>query len=1211
MEMELSFSAIWTFFDTLSEGVMIIEQDGSMLYANQSAIQFFGLQDNDQAITKIEQSLQDRTLWASLIASPEEQMLHEVNGRYLYFTAQKQKFAGKQVVQLLVNPYESVVTKSVAQKAIDFTDQLTALTRINSEPIFDKKLQLIVDGLQQIGWNRVGLTLRDSEFNPTQLITAGFSQEEKKFLLDNLLPAEIWLSLFKEKKFQQTQFSSCVFVPGNSKWSKEHLGYILPDTTALGQDEGAWHEKDLLCAVLYDRQRRKIGLIGLDQPQNGRRPSPHMMQTIELYAQFAASIIENSLLIDESINRSREFEILFNASHALADTLDQNEILSILGDHMLQAVNADGYTIFRWQERENKLTVLRDYGHSASATQQMARGTAVKPNNPDLINQILHTQKPQVYERINGNLPLPPPDWITNSDDQCTCVLLPLILSEGTYGLVHIIKQGKQAHIGEQEKQLLAALINQATSALETALIFEDTYEREQFYNALGYVNMAINSTLDSQTVLNLICSEGVRIFDVDSAYIWQLEKSHFVGTAAKGANASTFINSRVSLTDTSTLVSQLAEKGEVTYLNNVPTHSEIQIKLPQPAGIQSILGVPLEQDGKLIGLLILVDTQNPNHFSSKDISWSALFGIQAAIALQNATLFAELRRFNEELDLRVAERTQALNEESNRVKVLLRINTELSASLDQDRVLNRALSLVNKVVNAMQGVILLINPESDELIFRAALGKQAKHISPKGEPSGLKQNEGLAGWMIDNRSAVIVNDTNKDPRWVDLPTSKGNRSVLGVPLITNEEVIGVMMLFHIETNAFTMQQLDLVEAAAIQVANAINNASLYRLISDQADQLGTMLRSEIIQKANLKAILESIADGVIVSNSNNVIELVNMPASTILDMSRNQLIGSPINTLLGLYGAIDKSWIDTIAYWADNADYIEQGTFLTDQLTIEEKVLSIYLSPVLSEKHFYGTVSIFRDITKEVEVDRLKSEFVSTVSHELRTPMTSIKGYADLMLMGAAGSLADSQLRYLQVIKNNADRLHMLVNDLLNISRIETGKTTLDLRPLDIPQMINQIIDGHLNGRIQHTGKQLAVKIDLSPSLPLVNADHARITQVLTNLIDNAFNYTSEDGEICLTAESNGNHVYISVSDTGIGIADEALPKIFDRFYRAEDASVQLVPGTGLGLSIVQSLVEMHGGQLIVESQPGEGSTFTFNLPVVVEDGDPASVIR
>ena len=131
-------------------------------------------------------------------------------------------------------------------------------------------------------------------------------------------------------------------------------------------------------------------------------------------------------------------------------------------------------------------------------------------------------------------------------------------------------------------------------------------------------------------------------------------------------------------------------------------------------------------------------------------------------------------------------------------------------------------------------------------------------------------------------------------------------------------------------------------------------------------------------------------------------------------------------------------------------------------------------------------------------------------------------------------------------------------------------------------------------------------MRTELAPSLPLVNADHARITQILTNLLDNALNYTPDHGQITVLARATHSYVHISIQDTGIGIARENLDKIFDRFYRADDAEVQRVPGTGLGLAIVRSLIEMHGGRLRVESELGKGSTFTFNLPVVIEDSDP-----
>lgn len=936
---------------------------------------------------------------------------------------------------------------------------------------------------------------------------------------------------------------------------------------------------------------------------NGRSLSCHSFPYPTDGAEWVQILLDP--LHPQETSLSPEFEALYNLTQELSGQLEEETIIQLVGEQMVLASAATGYTAYRWQPQEGCLVVQQDQPSAAQAVTQ-ATGALIPIPDDHAIRQLLDNQEPAHFTRLEAKdtPPALPCLWL-NVRQPFSEAYFPLVVSDETIALIQLIRQGTETGLTSAEMRLLAALADQGNAALQSAFIFQDTYEREQFYNALGSVSMAINFTLEQQTLLNLICAESLRIFDVDGAYIWQATEDQFIGSAAKGFNEEGFVEATVSVSDQEAFVTTVARAGHAMFINHLPQATAVSLHLPQRELVQAALGVPLEKEGRVIGVLVLVDTQNPNRFSHKHVTRATIFGVQAAIALQNARFFEELRRFNEELDLRVAERTRALHEESNRVKILLRITSELSASLDQDRVLNQALHLVNEVANATQGVILLVDPETDQFVFRAALGLE-RPIPPRGIATGMKQHEGLAGWIIENRSAVIVNDTSADPRWLDRPESSDHRAVLGVPLISNEEVIGAMMLFHSQTGAFTMQQLDLVEAAAIQVANAINNANLYLLIRDQAERLGRLLHAEQIETAKNQAILESIADGVLVADSNSKIILGNKPASLILDIPRERLIGKSIADLLNLYGHSSDSWSKTIDKWAHNSNPAASLEYLADQLTIEEKVVSVHLSPVVAGRQFFGTVSIFRDITKEVEVDRLKSEFVSTVSHELRTPMTSIKGYADLMLMGAAGTMTPPQARYLKVIKNNADRLHMLVNDLLNISRIETGKVTLDLRPLDVPQVIEQVVEGHLRGRIQHEQKNLEVSTDIEPSLPLVNADHARVTQILTNLIDNAFNYTPEDGTVHLSVRKNGGYVFISVKDSGIGISKENQGRIFDRFFRSEDEQVQAVPGTGLGLSIVRSLIDMHGGKLQVESVLGEGSTFTFNLPIVMEQHDP-----
>lgn len=1202
MSETVSPEAVWTILDGLHEGVIIIERDGSILHINQSARNLLLLDDSPIG-KNLQNLLPDSIKFENLLIPPFSLSVNHLGNEFT-ITSSPLYTDSFSILQLSLRIETGRPTLNS-----ETIGQLSAFTQISLESNFDKKLTAIVDGLKALGWNDVVLTLRNETFFPTKTISSQKRHGDSKLPICRRFPNTFWLELFTNEALSQFKHSNCYFVPYETEWLQQYYATLDEDFDHSPHFAGGhqWHANDIFCTLLTDREQHKIGLICFSNPVNGQRPNQAMFQAIGIYAQFTAALIENALLVEDAIARKSELEILFETSQALSSTLDRHEVLTILGQYMLQSVDGDGYTIYHWDERSQTLGIMQEFAKKAIGEVPSLLNTAVPLSPKSKVLEIINQKNSKIVD-LNQVTSLPNPQWI-NDIEHFQCALLPLVKSDELYGLIQIFKRKDQRTLEDYDLQLLTAIGNQASTALETALIFEDTYEREQFYNALGNVNLAINFTLNKARALDLICSEALHIFNVDGAYIWEIENDILVSSAAKGHAAKQFLESKKLQPKPESFVHGLLKRSDPYYINEVQSQDSLIIHLPDAADIQSILGIPLGHEGRIIGLLILTDLNQPHRFTDKAASWASLYGIQVSIALQNANLIDELRKFNEQLDSRVAERTQELNQQNTRVNILLRITSQLSRSLDQDRVMTKALALVNEVANAMQGIIMLINQATGELMLRASLGASESPMTKQGEPTGLMRNEGLAGWVIDNRSAVIVHDVKEDPRWLELSKSSTHRSVLGVPLISNEDVIGVMMLFHAETAAFTLEQLDLVEAAAIQVSNAINNASLYHLISEQAERLGQALRNEIIQKANIEAVLESMADGVLVADEQNHIDMVNLSASNILGIPRDQLNGRSINEFLGLFGNFELSWLGIIEEWAKNSDRIQAGTLLTDELHIEDRVINVKLSPVISDKLFYGTVSIFRDITKEVEVEKLKNEFVSTVSHELRTPMTSIKGYADLMLMGAAGEMTPPQTQYLKVIKSNAERLHMLVNDLLDISRIETGKTTLDLRPLDIPQLIDKVVNDHLNGRIHQEGKELKVVKSFDESLPLVNADQRRVAQILTNLIDNAFNYTETGGIITITAHANGQHVYIQVKDNGIGISEDNLSKIFDRFFRSESDLVQKVSGTGLGLAIVHSLVTMHGGQLSVESTIGEGSTFTFNLPVVVEDGDPASI--
>jgi signal transduction histidine kinase len=270
-------------------------------------------------------------------------------------------------------------------------------------------------------------------------------------------------------------------------------------------------------------------------------------------------------------------------------------------------------------------------------------------------------------------------------------------------------------------------------------------------------------------------------------------------------------------------------------------------------------------------------------------------------------------------------------------------------------------------------------------------------------------------------------------------------------------------------------------------------------------------------------------------------------------------------------------------------------------------RVVSVHVSPVIFRDEFLGTVSIFRDITHMIELDRLKSEFVATVSHELRTPMTSIKGYVEVLLMGAAGQLNEQQTHFLEIVKSNNERLAVLVNDLLDISRIEAGRVSLSRQPLDLHALAEEATE-MINRRMQEENRPMEVSLEIPRRLRPAYGDQERVQQIFENLLENAYQYTPESGSILLSIHEDNGELQIEVKDNGIGIFPDDLERIFERFYRGEDPLILATSGTGLGLSIVKHLVEMHGGRIWAESSgiPGDGSTFSFTLPVYDPVNEP-----
>jgi PAS domain S-box-containing protein len=495
----------------------------------------------------------------------------------------------------------------------------------------------------------------------------------------------------------------------------------------------------------------------------------------------------------------------------------------------------------------------------------------------------------------------------------------------------------------------------------------------------------------------------------------------------------------------------------------------------------------------------------------------------------------------------------------------------------------------------------MVLQPDQKKLRHIATVG-YSNPLPPGGMTSTLKMNQGLVGWIMSNRQAVLIDDVLEDERWIQLPHSwYHHRSAVGAPIIIGDQLLGVLLLYYPEVGHFSEEQLDLIQAAANQMAVAIKNAELFHLTHDQKEELSKLLKDQRIETSRSHSILEAIADGVLVTDVEGEITLFNHSAEKLLDLNRIDVIGNSLDHFSGLFSDAASAWMDTIKTWMNKLNSDNSLNSFSEQITLDNgTVISVNLAPVTNNKDFLGTVSVFRDITHLIEIDRLKSEFVATVSHELRTPMTSIKGYVDILLMGVAGDLTEQQARFLSVVQQNTGRLTVLVNDLLDLSRIEAGQINLSLQPLNLGDIVSEVIE-EIKQLSVTDNKPMNFKIDMPPDLPPITGDLGRVQQILINLLANAYHYTLAEGQINLKARYVGDDVQIDIQDNGIGISPKEQERIFERFYRGDNHMVYATSGTGLGLSIVLKLINMHHGRIWVQSSgiKGEGSTFSFTLPV------------
>ncbi|NDJ51994.1 MAG: PAS domain S-box protein [Chloroflexi bacterium] len=868
--------------------------------------------------------------------------------------------------------------------------------------------------------------------------------------------------------------------------------------------------------------------------------------------------------ITQSKDSQQREELAYHIGRQLTTVLELDDLLKATVEQTRKALDYYHVHIRMWDKEQGTLIFREGSGRIGD---QMKEYIAALPLDaePSLIARAARLRRPIVsFDVRNDPYHLPNPLLPETRSE----IALPLLRGGRLLGVLDVQARAI-GRFTNAEVRTLENLAAQLSVAIENARLYESERRQRQIAEMLLETTEALTGSLNLGEVLLSLAENLLHISrcQVCTIHEWDPKNEH-LATIAEFSRVHWHQDSgrTYQLDDFPTTRSVLEDNQAVTMSSRSPDHDPHELTWMTESGLSSVMMLPVRRDGQVVGLA--------------ELSYVSDTTLEADLMARCQTILDEAAR-----DF---ERPISLTTDSR----LLDVASRLIAVSESH---SCAISDWDREADTIRTTVSYSN-----LIWQGRNERTVENLRNSHWSTVLKSGEPV---IMDASQPDLAADLRDQLELWRVQT------LVVLPLTTNRRRLGLVQLFDVkEQVAVTDQNLRLWQTIVDQAAVSIENARLYNTLEQQAGRLEELVidrTTEIArERERLTTIVESAGESIMLTGPTGRIEYVNPAWERMTGFNRHDVLGRRLRQLMNEPGVLTP--VETL--WS-LVDAIRQRQFWEGDFHIKRKDGTEYdaaltVAPVIEHRRIVNLVVVMRDVTANKEIERMRKQFIASVSHELRTPITNLKLYLTLVRSGPSQRRAE----YLETMGTQLGRLERLVEDLLDISRMERGVLSISPERLDINDLVRAVMRTYTT---HITAQDRRLSVLYQERMPIVYADRDRLMQVLVNLINNAINYSSPQDHISVETATNegaddqASFVSISISDTGMGIAPDELPFIFDRFFRADNAKTTEVPGTGLGLSIVKEIVERHGGFVSVSSRLNEGTRFTVMLPVATDE-DP-----